>query len=328
MDAVDTEWFGAPLRPLAGGYSGETFLVGDETADDCVVLRIYARQPERCVVDASLLRLVHGILPVPTVLDARPPHGGQPGVLVTTRLPGVRLDLLLAEATPRFRAALGVNLGHLLARLSGIPMLRFGMFRGADLQISTDALPPGGLAEFAQHFRDDGRLAAWTDQDWSALVSLLDDAETLLEDGRGDVHFGDDADRSRRVLVHSDFNPKNLLVDDRTGEVTGLLDWEFAHAGSPYADLGNLTRFERQPELVDAVVASFLEGAPALAADPVRMARAVDLWALVELAGGSPANAVRELATRLLLAQARSGDLNAWPWDSPRVDPLTANAVP
>lgn len=40
----------------------------------------------------------------------------------------------------------------------------------------------------------------------------------------------------RLVLVHGDFRPANLLVDD--GRVTALLDWEFAHVGDPAEDLG------------------------------------------------------------------------------------------
>ena len=43
------------------------------------------------------------------------------------------------------------------------------------------------------------------------------------------------------VLVHADFGPSNLLVTD-DGRLAAVLDWEFAHAGDPAADLGNLFR--------------------------------------------------------------------------------------
>ncbi|MDQ3664890.1 MAG: phosphotransferase, partial [Actinomycetota bacterium] len=86
------DWFGTPLRPLVGGYSGETFLVGDHGAEQ--VLRIYARNPDRCLVDAALLRLLESVIPVPRVIECRPADGDNPGVLVTERLPGVRLDLV------------------------------------------------------------------------------------------------------------------------------------------------------------------------------------------------------------------------------------------
>ena len=37
--------------------------------------------------------------------------------------------------------------------------------------------------------------------------------------------------------VHGDFGPQNLLFDESTSEVTGVLDWEFARLGDPLDDL-------------------------------------------------------------------------------------------
>jgi Ser/Thr protein kinase RdoA (MazF antagonist) len=39
------------------------------------------------------------------------------------------------------------------------------------------------------------------------------------------------------VLVHGDFGPQNLLIDEEVPRVTALLDWEFAHMGEPVEDL-------------------------------------------------------------------------------------------
>ncbi len=39
------------------------------------------------------------------------------------------------------------------------------------------------------------------------------------------------------VLVHGDFGPNNMLLDPDTFEVTGLVDWEWAHPGDPIEDL-------------------------------------------------------------------------------------------
>jgi len=311
------DWHGAPMTPLAGGYSGETFLVGEP--GDEVVLRVYERQPERAVVDASLLRLLDGIVPVPRVVEVRRPDAGRPGILVTERLPGRRLDLLMPDADPDALAGIGHHVGHVLAALSGVPTPRFGELTGADLAVSSEGLPADDLTAWAWQFRDEGRLASWPDTEWKGLLDLAAEADDHLA---GD-HRGADAETAytRRVLVHSDFNPKNLLVDPESWQVTGLLDWEFAHAGSPYADLGNLTRFERHPAFVDAVLEVLADRAPVLARDPLRMGRYADLWALVELAGSLRTNAVRRLAEDLLRAQAREGDVLAWPWETPRRDP-------
>jgi aminoglycoside phosphotransferase len=39
------------------------------------------------------------------------------------------------------------------------------------------------------------------------------------------------------VLVHGDFGPNNVLLDASTGEITAVLDWEWAHIGGPGEDL-------------------------------------------------------------------------------------------
>ncbi len=312
------DWFGTSLTPLDGGYSGETFVVGADPAEQ-VVLRIYRRNPDRALVDASLLRLVRGILPVPEVIEARPARGAEPALLVTEKLDGVSLDALLRADPPGVDwEEIGLDLGVILARLSGIPFLRPGLFEGADLTVSQAELPTD-LRLFAQHYRDQGRLAAWQDRDFDALLDLIDVAEDISAEAA-------EESEGRTVLVHSDFNPKNILVDPATSQVSALLDWEFAFAGAPYADYGNLTRFERDDRIAGAALEAFVNNAPGVRQADDR-GRAADVWALVELAGRVPSNPVCELATELLLAQARSGNLQAWPWNTPRVDPNEAKPV-
>ncbi len=43
-------------------------------------------------------------------------------------------------------------------------------------------------------------------------------------------------------LVHGDFQGTNILIKD--GKLAGLLDWEFAMAGHPLADIGQFFRYE------------------------------------------------------------------------------------
>lgn len=40
-----------------------------------------------------------------------------------------------------------------------------------------------------------------------------------------------------QVLVHGDFGPNNLLLDERTCAATAVLDWEWAHVGDGLEDL-------------------------------------------------------------------------------------------
>ncbi|CAN5540147.1 hypothetical protein BH11ACT8_BH11ACT8_24140 [soil metagenome] len=195
----------ASLAPLQGGWSGETFVA--EAAGTRQVVRIHARRPERAEVDAALLTLVRGLLPVPQVLEVRRPAGELPALLVTSFLPGERGDLLLPRLGGDAMATLGRNVGDLAAILGGMPWPRAGAFVDGDLDVAAWDLPDG-LAGFAAA----ADLPHWTDAERAGLARVAESAQDLL----------DTVDRT--CLVHSDLNPKNLLVDTDTLEVTGLVD--------------------------------------------------------------------------------------------------------
>jgi aminoglycoside phosphotransferase (APT) family kinase protein len=127
-------------------------------------------------------------------------------------------------------------------------------------------------------------------------VTVIDEVDELLADGV-----------DRVSLVHSDFNPKNLLVDPETARITGLIDWEFAHAGSPYADLGNLLRFCEDPVLAGAVLDALRP--MALGERLVDLGRAADIWALLDLAERAAEHEVAAAAHRLVARMADTGTL-------------------
>ncbi len=292
------------LSPLPGGHSGETFLA--ESAGERSVVRIYAaasawRGPNAAEVDAAVLRLVRGLVPVPEVLEVRRADdaAGTPALLVTSWMPGRRLDEVLPEADDDLAATIGRNLGKVLARLAQMPMLRAGMFLDGELRIGP--MPPAvaDLVTWVEERSASGPLSEWSPDDLGALRGVADRAQDLV----------DLTDRA--CLVHSDVNPKNVLVDPVSGEVMALLDWEFAHSGSPFADLGNLLRFDRRPGFAEAVLATYFERVVDAPADLLDRARAADLFALVELASRRGQNPVADRAHDRLLAIARSGDPHA-----------------
>ena len=291
------------VRPLAGGYSGETFLV--ERPGEPAVLRVYGKQPERAAIDAALLHLVRGLIPVPRVLDLRRPDPtvpSSPAHLLITYMAGERLDTVLARAQPELGARLARSVAGVLTTLSGIPFMRPATFVDADLRLSDREAPADGLVSWLdRHAGAGGALGRWDAGLLRSLRDMCAAADGLLDT----VH--------RTCLVHSDFNPKNILVDPVSGRVTALLDWEFAHAGSPYADLGNLLRFDRGTPWSWAILEHFVANTPGLADDPLTLAHASDLWALIELASRSARDPIVEQADRLLQVIARTGDLNARP---------------
>jgi aminoglycoside phosphotransferase (APT) family kinase protein len=283
------------LTPLEGGWSGRTFLA--EAGGERSVVRVYppgAAGPGTAEVDAAVLRLVRGLVPVPEVLEVRParPELDQPGLLVTAFLGGVRGDELLPGLGAAGRAEVGTTLGGLVADLGGMPMLRPGPFVDPDLRIGdfgVDGLP--GFLDL--RLADLGHLSP---AEIDGLRAVATDAQALLDTV------------PRTCLVHSDLNPKNLLLDPETLTLTGVLDWEYAHAGHPFTDLGNLLRFDRDPAFTDAVLAVYAERRGTAPETALELARAADLWALVDLAARRNANPVAARADRLLRAIAAARD--------------------
>jgi aminoglycoside phosphotransferase (APT) family kinase protein len=294
------------LTPLEGGWSGETFVA--EAGGERSVVRIYARPARREApgqeVDAALLRLVRGLLPVAEVLEVRRADEttGMPALLVTSFLPGERGDLLLPRLGVDQRERLGAVLGDLVADLGGMPMLEAGPFVDGRLSIGRfvdhEGGPVDGLpAWVAGH---EPRLGWWSPDELDGLREVAVEAQALLDTV------------TRHCLVHSDLNLKNLLLDPVSLTVTGLVDWEFAHAGHPFTDLGNLLRLDRDPAFTDAVLAAYTARRGGRAQDALALARAADLWALVDLAARRAENPVAERADRLLRRVATRRDPGAW----------------
>ncbi|KQT89244.1 hypothetical protein ASG49_15755 [Marmoricola sp. Leaf446] len=281
--------FPTSLTPLPGGASGETFLAG--SGGEHTVLRLYgarsaARGPLAPEIDAAVLELVRGVLPVPTVLEVRrgDPAHDLPGLLVTSHLPGEQLSEVVPDLDGAALRRVGEQLGVIAGRLGLAVQPRAGRF--TDRRLAAEEPLPGldRLLEAAAPALPDG-LA-------EALAPVVDDAEDLL------------AGETRRVLVHGDLNPHNVLLERSTLEVTGLVDWEFAHAGGPWEDLGNLLRHATEPVLREAVLAAYASIVPGVPDDVVARAEAADLAALIDLAGRADGTGACLRATALLARAA------------------------
>lgn len=291
--------FATFLRPLEGGHSGETFLAG--AGGEETVVRIYGgrsalRGPLAPEIDAAVLELVRGLLPVPDVLEVRRGdlEADQPGLLVTSLLPGVRLDLVLPGLDARQQMVVGSQLGTILGRLGHMVQPRAGTF--ADRLLVVDELP--------EHMRELPAWVCWHEDRLGAalvegLLGVAEDAQDLLDEDRG------------VCLVHADLNSKNVLVDPVSLEVTGVVDWEFAHAGSPYSDLGNLLRLDHTPAFEESVLEAYRAFMPPTPDDLLERARSTDLFALVDLAARAEDNEVVVAARALLSVVATTGNLHA-----------------
>jgi aminoglycoside phosphotransferase (APT) family kinase protein len=200
--------FASGLAPLPGGRSEASFLA--QAADEFSVVRLWVhpdrRGAEGWAIEVALLTLLRGVVPVPEVREVRRPVGDMPPLTVTSFLPGERLDVLVGDLDEEQLRRVGASLGRVLARLSGVALLRPGEF--ADAELSITPFPPG------------------------------------------------ERTTGRACLVHGDLTAARLLVDPLRLEVTGLLDWEMAHAGDPETDLATVLGWAPGP-LADAAEAAY-----------------------------------------------------------------------
>lgn len=223
-----------PVRRTAAGLSRENW-VFDATWSGRTHALIARRDPPGSVLEtdraheAAVLRALEGTdVPAPTLrwADVAGRRFGRPA-LVMDLVPGVcDLFVLDGDGPAGDRAALARRLYAELARIHRVD------WRAAGLGACLD--DPG--AEAAVRAVDH----------WERVlgeVQLDPEPELRLVIGWLRDHArGNDV----TTLVHGDFKPGNLLVED--GEVTAVLDWETAHLGDPHEDLGWVTNPLRSRE--------------------------------------------------------------------------------
>jgi len=128
---------------------------------------------------------------------------------------------------------------------------------------------------------------------------------------KNNAHYFDVLDGARS-LVHSDFNGFNILVrqNKERWNVTAVLDWEFAFAGSPLIDIGNMLRYSHMypPIFEREFLHGYQEQGGILPAEWKKVAKLVDLLSLCEfLNSPTPRDALLQEVSGLII-----GTLEHW----------------
>jgi fructokinase len=266
-------------QPLTGGYRNENLLV--ECSDGSrYVLRRY-RGEARAEVEAALARRLSGLVPVAQVIAEAP--GG--GALLLDYVPGTPVDVLLPTLAVEDAETVGAEAGRVLAAIGTVRFDRDGFFTDGSLRPRP---LDGDLATFVDACL--GRMAPG----WELSTRERDDLRCLAARLAPLV----DAITDGAHLVHSDFNPKNLLAArERDGWRITVLDWEFAFSGSPLTDLGNVLRFG-ETAFTRGVVAG--HGPPP--GNWRETARALDLFALADFLTREPKPPLADRIRRVIVS--------------------------
>ncbi|WP_345346467.1 phosphotransferase family protein [Actinoallomurus liliacearum] len=268
-------------RPLSGGFSTDNVLLRT-AGGEAYVLRRYQRR-NTCAVEAAVMRRVSPHVPVPEVVLADEDGSlvGEP-LLITRFVPGVSGAAVFAGAALEDGPPLAESIATVLAAIGSVTFPAAGFFSGPELR--TDA-PRPKFCEDLPAFVEDCLAQAPPDlglsrEDRAALVGLAREWAPLVAQVRADPALGP-------RLVHSDFNPKNLLLRP-SGDgwrVSAVLDWEYAFADCALFDVGNLLRFgdELPPGFIERFPSAYREAGGVLPSQWRQASRALDLFAIADL---------------------------------------------
>lgn len=264
---------------LHGGYTNDnTLLVTEHGAR--YVLRRY-RLRNSCPIEAGLVNRVRGVVPIAEIVAADPhgDHAGEP-VLLSRAAPGHLVNTLLPTLDDRDAAELGAAVGTVLCAIGSVTFSGPGLL-DEDLRPSGRS-PAAGLSAFLDRCLTNGNGGPYlAPEERDALRALAGRTEPLLEGVLG-----------ARNLVHSDFNPRNILAERRHGAwtVTAVLDWEFAMSSTPLFDVGNILRYRRRPDdpFFTGLLMAFRAGTPDLPENWLQISEALDLFGLADTLNRPP----------------------------------------
>ena len=257
---------------LPGGLRNANLKVHLDSVGEPLVLRIFEHDPVLCQKEVNLYALMAGLVPVPELIYAQT----DPAFTLTRYVEGISFLELKRSGDVEAIAQAAYAAGEALAAIGRTNFATPGWITAGPsvrepLLTGDNAIPrfiescltarilesrmPGEL-------RDRTRTATWS------FARRLADLQ------------------SEAALVHGDFNRRNLMVrrvGDRWG-VAAVLDWEYAVSGSSLADIASFLRYENaaRPLVEPHFSAGYLDGGGRLPDDWRRLARVLDLAAIIE----------------------------------------------
>jgi len=162
--------------------------------------------------ESRVMNLARELVPVPEEI-----HRGDTWSVFTF------LEGNILRSVPQYTA----KAAEALAKISSVRFESSGWI-GQDGSVSPFEF--GGIRGYLSKVLADVQVQFWVDPPSTAAIQAI----LRHESGRLD----DLQNESR--LVHGDFNPTNILIHQ--GAISGILDWEYCHAGTRYMDIGNLLR--------------------------------------------------------------------------------------
>lgn len=264
---------------LSGGCANTNYKIQFEN-EAPLVLRIYTRDASALDRERDIHRLLEGKIPIARMLfaDESQKNLNYPFAILS-HVDGILLRDLIFAGDNEAISSCYFQAGELLAILSTFTFLE------------------GGFFEKNLHIRPFSQKEAYLNLALSLLKSSTikrDFGLELIKRVRMLIMSAEHylPKNTTAFLTHGDFDPSNIKVINANGSwhISGILDWEFAYAGTYFLDIGLMVRYSHKlPSSYEtAFINGIRQGGLELSFSWKRHAKLMDLLCLLQLAHSNP----------------------------------------
>ncbi|MEG9298700.1 phosphotransferase [Mangrovibacillus sp. Mu-81] len=264
------------IEMLSGGLNNSNIKVTTSSNED-FVLRLYGSNNKSMKVECEIVKLLKGRVPVAEIVYSD-------SSCSVFQSPFLLMKLVRGE-----------QLSEMIYRENAHEIRSAAAAAGAALaEIHKMKFPASGFFDDQLNIREYVEISA------SSFMAIM---EEIYRRGYVSKHLGEkvcgnvlkfsqehacilDGPEEQNFLVHSDFNPLNILVEEKDGsiKISAILDWEYAFSGPPLMDIGNMLRYEGiDTSMLMPFILSYQENGGNLPDKWLQKAKLLDLIALFDL---------------------------------------------
>lgn len=220
----------ASYEVISGGCANLNIKITLEGKDQPYILRVYLRDKDAAYREQKLGELLKDGVPIPQIYFVGDLEEHR--FAMAEFMPGITLRDYLLGKDPYDIEQLMEEAGAILAKIQKICFTASGFF-SKDLTIQEPLTQEGYVAFAKDCLKHPTVVEILGDSIISKISQLLGTYGKLFPD------------ETQTYLVHGDFDPANLLVDQIDGQwkISGVLDWEFAFSASPLQDVALMLRY-------------------------------------------------------------------------------------
>ncbi|MBS1727200.1 MAG: aminoglycoside phosphotransferase family protein [Armatimonadetes bacterium] len=257
----------ASAIPIQEGLANSNYFVETDEGRR-LVFRVCQSEPDSKPLQIAVARRLGRAIPMPNVVEELP----ESPYLLMEWLPGRTMQARWADGEQEQVLEAAHSIGLALAKIASHRMGTCGFLNPR----LTVVEPWGNLYEAFNRYRSDHARYAYLKGRMS--FENLMATEGLWQKRKEPLT----AVMDQACLSHGDFKASNLLIED--GRLSGVLDWDFVHAGTWLLDAGQVLRYlgDRREDFAERFASGMIEGGMKLPDRWQEMARIVDLMNLVD----------------------------------------------